>query len=66
MKIVREFEEQAESKGYQSMTKEAGKYAEEYGLQLQPNHPDPVCVTVERDEVVPGDKLKTCLRKLRE
>ena len=37
MKMVREFEEQAESKGYQSMTTEAGKYAEEYGLQLQLN-----------------------------
>ena len=55
MKMVREFEEQAESKGYQSLTKEAGKYAEEYGLQLQLKHPDPVCVT-EEGEVVPGDK----------
>ena len=65
MKMVREFEEQAESKGYQSMTKEAAKYAEEYGLQLQLKHPDPVCVT-EKREVVPGDKLKTRVRKLRE
>ena len=65
MKMVREFEEQAESKGYQSITKEAGKYAEQYGLQLQLQHPDPVCVT-EEGEVVPGDKLKTRLRKLRE
>ena len=65
MKMVREFEEQAESKGYQSMTKEAGKYAEEYDLQLQLKHPDPVCVTGE-GEVVPGDKLKSRLRKLRE
>ena len=66
MKMVIEFEEQAESKGYQSMTKEAGKYAEEYGLQLQLNYPDPaVCVT-EEGEVVPGDKLKTRLRKFRE
>ena len=40
MKMVREFAEQAESKGYQSMTKEAGKYAEEYGLQLQLNQYD--------------------------
>ena len=47
------------------MTKEAGKYAEEYGLQLQLNYPDPVCVT-EKGEVLPGDKLKTRLRKLRE
>ena len=49
------------------MTKEAGKYGDEYGLQLQLNryHPDPVCVT-EEGEVVPGDKLKTRLRKFRE
>ena len=47
------------------MTKEAGRYAEEYGLQLQLNHPVPVCVT-EEGEVVPGDKLKTRLRKLQE
>ena len=65
MKVVREFEEQAESKGYQSVTKEAGKYAEESGLQLQLNYPDPVCVT-EKGEDVPGDKLKTRQRKLRE
>ena len=65
MKMVREFEDQAESKGDQSITKEAGKYAEEYGPQLQLKHPDPVCVT-EEGEVVPGDKLKTGLRKLRE
>ena len=47
------------------MTKEAGKYAEEYGLQLQLNYPDPVCVT-EEGELVPRDKLKTRLRKLQE
>ena len=65
MKMVREFEEQAESKGYRSITKEAGKYAEECGLHLQLQHPDPVCVT-EEGEVVPGNKLKTRIRKLRE
>ena len=47
------------------MTKEAGKYAEEYGLQLQLSYPDPVCAT-EEGEVVLGDKLKTRLQKLRE
>ena len=52
-KMVGEFVERVESKGYQSMTKEAGKYAEEYGPQLQLKHPDPVCVT-EEGEVVPG------------
>ena len=45
------------------MTKEAGKYAEEYSPQLQLNYPDPVCVT-EEGEVVPGHKLTTGLRKL--
>ena len=47
------------------MTKEAGKYGDEYGLQLQLNHPDPVGVT-EEGEAVPGDKMKTGLRKFRE
>ncbi|PFX27618.1 hypothetical protein AWC38_SpisGene7684 [Stylophora pistillata] len=65
MKMVREYVEEAESKGYQSMTKEAGKYAEEYGLQLQLNYPDPACVT-EEGEVLFGDKWKTRLRKLQE
>ena len=59
--MVREFEEQAENKGYQSMTKEARKYAEKYGLELQLNYPDPVCVT-EKGDVLPGDKLKTRLK----
>ena len=47
------------------MTKEVGKYGDEFGLQLQLNPPDPVCVT-EEGEVVPGDKLKTRLRKFRQ
>ena len=47
------------------MTTEVRKYGNEYGLQLQLNPPAPVCVT-EEGEVVPGDKLKTRLRKLRE
>ena len=47
------------------MTKEAGKYGDEYGLQLKLNHPDQVCVN-EEGEVFPGDKLKTRLRKFRE
>ena len=47
------------------MTKEVGKYGDEYDLQLQLNPPGQVCVT-EEGEVFPGDKLKTRLRKLRE
>ena len=37
MKMVRDFEKHAESGGHQSLTKEAAKYAEEYGLQLSSN-----------------------------
>ena len=53
MKMVRELEEQAESKGHQ------------YDQQLQLNHTDPVSFT-EEGEVVPGDKLKTRVKKNRE
>ena len=41
--------------GHQSLTKEAAKYAEEYGLQLKLQYPDPACVT-EEGEVIPGEK----------
>ena len=34
MKMVRDFEERAESVGHQALTKEAEVYAKEYGLQL--------------------------------
>ena len=44
MKLVRDFEERAESVGHQTLAKEAAVYAKEYGLQLQLEYPDPVCV----------------------
>ena len=40
-------------------------YAKEYGLQLQHEYPDPVCVREER-EVIPGKKIKNLLKKHRE
>ena len=42
------------------MTKEAAKYADEYGLQLKLQYSDPACVT-EEGEVVPAEKLKFTL-----
>ncbi|XP_068739391.1 uncharacterized protein [Montipora capricornis] len=60
MKIVRDFEERAESMGHQALTKEAAAYAKEYGLELQLEYPDPVCVT-EEGEVIPGKKVKNIL-----
>ena len=65
MKMVRDFEKRAESVGHCSLTKEAAKYAEEFGLQLKLQYPDPACVT-EEGEVIPGEKLKSHLRKERE
>ena len=65
MKVVRDFEKRAESVGNQSLTKKAAKYAEEYGLQLKLQYPGPACVT-EEGEVIPGEKLKSHLRKERE
>ena len=55
MKMVRDFEERAKSVGHQALTTEAAVYAKEYGLQLQLEYPDPVCVT-EEGEVITGKK----------
>ena len=65
MKMVRDFEERAESVGHRALTKEAAVYAKEYGLQLQLEYPDPVCVTAE-EEVIPGKKVKNLLKRHRE
>ena len=51
--------------GHQALTTEAVVYAKEYGLQLQLEYPDPVCVT-EEGEVIPGKKIKNLLNRHRE
>ena len=65
MKMVRDFEERAESVGHQALTTEAAVYAKEYGLQLQLEYPDPVCVT-EEGELIPGKKITNLLKRHRE
>ena len=65
MKLVRDFKERAESVGHEALTKEAAAYAKEYGLQLQLEYSDPVCVTEER-EVIPGRKVKNLLKRHQE
>ena len=65
MKMVRDLEERAESVGHQALTTEAAVYAKEYGLQLQLEYPDPLCVTEAR-EVIPGKKDKNPLKRHRE
>ena len=44
MKMVREFDERAESFGHKSIVKDAAKFATELGVDLHLKHPEPVCV----------------------
>ena len=41
MGLVRQFEEKAERTGRRSLVKDAQKYAEELGMQLELRYPDP-------------------------
>ena len=65
MKMVRDFEERAESVGHQALTKEVAAHAKEYGLQLQLEYPDLVCV-IKEGEVIPGKKVKNLHKRHRE
>ena len=44
MAMVREFEEKAKEIGLSSLVKEEARYAEELGLQLQLEYPNPTCI----------------------
>ena len=48
MKMVREFEERAEEMGRRSMVKEAFRFAEELGLELDLEHPPSVKTEVRK------------------
>ena len=63
MAMVREFEERAEELGHSSLVKEAAKYAEEMGLQLQLEYPNPTCIKHDCGEVIRVEKLKAELRR---
>ena len=63
MAIVREFDERAEELGHSSVVKEAARYAEEMGLQLQLEHPIPTSIKRDSREVITTEKLKAELRK---
>ena len=62
MKMVRDFEECVERVEHQALTKEAVVYEKEYGLQLQLEYTDPVCVTEEGD-VIPGKMVESLLER---
>ena len=61
--MVREFEERAETLGHSLLVKEAARYAEEMGLQLQLEFPNPTCIKHDSREVIMAEKLKAELRK---
>ena len=45
------------------LVKEAAKYAEEMGLQLQLEYPNPTCIKHDRVELITAGKLKAELRR---
>ena len=61
--MVREFDERAEELGHSSVVKEAARYAEEMGLQLQLEYPIPTSIKRDSREVITTGKLKAELRK---
>ena len=63
MAMVREFEERAEELGHSSLVKEAARYAEEMGLQLQLDYPNPTCINYVSGEVITEEKLRAELRR---
>ena len=63
MTMVREFEERAEELGHSSLVKEAARYAEEMGLRLQLEYPNPTCIKHGSGEVITVEKLKSELRR---
>ena len=58
-----DFKERAEELGHSSLVKQAAKYAEEMGLQLQLEYPNPTCTKHDSVEVITGEKLKAELRR---
>ena len=63
MAMMREFEERAEELGHSSLVKETARYAEEMGLQLQLEYPNPTCMKHDSEEVITAEKLKAELRR---
>ena len=62
MKMVREFDERAESFGHKSIVKDAAKFAVELGVDLHLKHPEPVCV-MSSGEAIPPQRVKGVLKE---
>ena len=65
MEALRLFEEKSVRGGRPSVIKVASRYAEELGLHLKLEYPEPMCVTDEGKEVN-GKKVKGCIVKKRQ
>ena len=62
MKMVREFDERAESFGHKSIVKDAAKFAAELGVDLHLKHSEPVCV-MRSGEAIPPQHVKGVLKE---
>jgi len=62
MEMVREFEERAESLGHRSLVKDAAKFAEDLGVKLHLNYPDPVCA-MSSGGIIPSYRVKELLKE---
>ena len=62
MEMVREFEERAESLGHSSLVKDAAKFAEDLGVNLHLNHPDPVGA-MSNGGIIPSYRAKEVLKE---
>ena len=65
MEAVRLFEEKSVRGGRHSVIKNARRYAEELGLHLKLEYPEPMCVTDDGKEVN-GKKVKGCIAMARQ
>ena len=64
MRAVQQYEERAVEKGHTSLMKEAHKFAEELGMSLSLEYPQPSCWSVSDPETeIQGPKVKEHLKK---
>ena len=59
------FEEKSVRGGRHSFIKDASRYAEDLGLHLKLEYPEPTCITDDGKEVK-GKKVKGCIAKARQ
>ena len=64
MRTVQQFEKRSAEKGFFSLIKDAKKFAEELGIKLKLNNPEPSCSPLEAPEMkIKGQQIKKYLKK---